>query len=133
MTLPEAKDELAGAGLKLGAWNEIPDYEVPVGTVVVQGPEAGEGVEPDTPVDLIVSAASPVHGLEVPAGNTGDGVGTGQYPGVNPLPPNEAAAFPPGRFSRSGHLSSWKGIWVQSQSRTRVLYRRYSSPKMRSR
>ena len=96
MTLPEAEDELAGAGLKLGAWNEIPDYEVPVGTVVVQGPEAGEGVEPDTPVDLIVSAGSPVYGLEVPAGNTGDGVGTGQYPGVNPLPPNETAGFPPG-------------------------------------
>jgi excisionase family DNA binding protein len=96
MTLPEADDELAGAGLKLGAWNEIPDYEVPVGTVVVQGPEAGKGVDPDTPVDLIVSAGPPVYGLEVPAGKTGDGVGTGQYPGVNPLPPNEAAVFPPG-------------------------------------
>jgi excisionase family DNA binding protein len=96
MTLPEAEDELAGAGLKLGAWNEIPDYEVPVGTVVVQGPEAGEGAEPDTPVDLIVSAGPPVYGLEVLGGNTGDGVGTGQYPGVSPLPPHEAAAFPPG-------------------------------------
>ena len=96
MTLPEAEDELAGAGLKLGAWNEIPDYEVPVGRVVVQGPEAGEGVEPDTPVDLIVSAGPPVYGLEVLGGNTGDGVGTGQYPSVNPLPPNEAAVFPPG-------------------------------------
>jgi excisionase family DNA binding protein len=96
MTLPEAEDELAGAGLKLGAWNEIPDYEVPVGTVVVQGPEAGEGVEPDTPVDLIVSAGPPVYGLEVLGRNTGDGVGTGQYPGVSPLPPNEAVAFPPG-------------------------------------
>ena len=96
MTLPEAEDELAGAGLKLGAWNEIPDYEVPVGTVVVQGPEAGEGVEPDTPVDLIVSAGPPVYGLEVPGRNTGDGVGTGQYPGVSPLPPNEAVAFPLG-------------------------------------
>jgi excisionase family DNA binding protein len=96
MTLPEAEDELAGAGLKLGAWNEIPDLEVLVGTVVVQGPEAGEGVEPDTPVDLIVSAGPPVDGLEVPGGNTGDGVGTGQYPGVNPLPPNETVSFPPG-------------------------------------
>jgi hypothetical protein len=96
MTLPEAEDELAGAGLKLGAWNEIPDYEVPVGTVVVQGPEAGEGVEPDTPVDLIISAGPPVYGPDVPAGSTGDGVGTGQYPSVNPLPPNEAAVFPPG-------------------------------------
>jgi excisionase family DNA binding protein len=96
MTLLEVEDELAGVGLKLGAWNEIPDYEVPVGTVVVQGPEAGEGVEPDTLVDLIVSAGPPVYGLEVPGGNTGDGVGTGQYPGVNPLPPNETVSFPPG-------------------------------------
>ena len=92
MTLPEAEDELAGAGLKLGAWNEIPDYEVPAGRVVVQGPEAGEEVDPDTPVDLIVSAGPPVYGPEVPVG----GVGNGQYPGVNPLPPNEAAVFPPG-------------------------------------
>ncbi len=96
MTLPEAEDELAGVGLKLGAWNEIPDLEVPVGTVVVQGPEAGEGVEPATLVDLIVSAGPPVYGLEVPGGNTGEGVGTGQYPGVNPLPPNETVSFPPG-------------------------------------
>jgi excisionase family DNA binding protein len=96
MTLPEAENELARAGLKLGVWNEIPDYEVSVGRVVVQGPEAGERVDPDTPVDLIVSAGPLVYGPEVPGGNTGDGVGTGQYPGVNPLPPNEAAIFPPG-------------------------------------
>lgn len=96
MTLPEAENELAEAGLKLGVWNEIPDYEVSVGRVVVQGPEAGERVDPDTPVDLIVSAGPLVYGPEVPGGNTGDGVGTGQYPGVNPLPPDEAAIFPPG-------------------------------------
>ncbi|MDQ3302846.1 MAG: PASTA domain-containing protein, partial [Actinomycetota bacterium] len=96
MTFPEAEDELAGAGLKLGAWNEIPDYEVPAGRVVVQGPEAGEEVDPDTPVDLIVSAGPPVYGPEVPVDGVGGGVGNGQYPGVNPLPPNEAAVFPPG-------------------------------------
>jgi hypothetical protein len=96
MTLLEAEDELAEAGLKLGAWNEIPDYEVPVGRVVVQGPEAGEGVDSDTPVDLIVSAGPPVYGLEVPAGNIGGGAGTGQYPGVNSLPPDEGVVFPPG-------------------------------------
>jgi excisionase family DNA binding protein len=96
MTLPEAEDEIAGAGLELGAWNEIPEYEVPAGRVVVQGPEAGEEVDPDTPVDLIVSAGPPVYGPEVPVDGVGGGVGNGQYPGVNPLPPNEAAVFPPG-------------------------------------
>ena len=96
MTLVEAEDELAEAGLKLGAWNEIPDYEGPAGRVVVQGPEAGEEVDPDTPVDLIVSVGPPVYAPEVPVGNTGDSLETSQYPGVNPLPPNEAAVFPPG-------------------------------------
>ena len=92
MTLPEAEDELAGAGLELGAWNEIPDYEIPAGRVVVQGPEAGEDVDPDTPVDLIISSGPPVYAPEVPAG----GVGTGQYPSANSLPPSEAAVFSPG-------------------------------------
>ncbi len=96
MTLPEAENELAGVGLKLGAWNEIPDYEIAAGRVVVQGPEAGEEVNPETPVDLITSSGPPVYAPEVPAGNTGDGIGGGQYPGANPLPPNEAAIFPPG-------------------------------------
>jgi archaellum component FlaC len=96
MTLPEAENELAGVGLKLGAWNEIPDYEIPAGRVVVQGPEAGEEVDPETPVDLIISSGPPVYAPEVPAGNTGYGIGRGQYPGANPLPPNEAAIFPPG-------------------------------------
>ncbi len=96
MTLPEAEDEIAGAGLELGAWNEIPEYEVPAGRVVVQGPEAGEEVDPDTPVDLIVSAGPPVYAPEVPVDGVGGGVGNGQYPGVNPLPPNEAAVFPSG-------------------------------------
>jgi excisionase family DNA binding protein len=96
MTLPEAENELAGVGLKLGAWNEIPDYEIPAGSVVVQGPEAGEEVDPETPVDLIVSSAPPVYAPEVPSGNTGDDVGRGQYPGANSPSPNEAVIFPPG-------------------------------------
>jgi hypothetical protein len=96
MTLPEVEDELAGAGLELGAWNEIPDYDVPAGRVIVQGPEAGKEVAPDTPVDLIISAGLPVYAPEVPAGGVGGGAGTGQYPGANSLPPNEAAVFPPG-------------------------------------
>ncbi len=96
LTLPEAENELDGVSLKLGVWDEIPDYEVPAGRVVVQGPEAGEEVDPDTPVDLIISSGPPVYAPEVPSSSTGDGLGSGQYPGVNPLPPNEAAVFPPG-------------------------------------
>jgi beta-lactam-binding protein with PASTA domain len=96
MTLPEAENELAGVGLKLGAWNEIPDYEIPAGSVVVQGPEAGEEVDPETPVDLIISSAPPVYAPEVPSGNTGDGVGGSQYPGANAPSLNEAVIFPPG-------------------------------------
>lgn len=96
MTLSEAEDELAGAGLKFGAWNEIPYYEVPTGRVVVQGPEAGEGVDPETSVDLITSSGPPAYAPEVLAANAGGSAEAGQYPGVNPLPPNEAVVFPPG-------------------------------------
>jgi excisionase family DNA binding protein len=96
MTLPEAENELAGVGLKLGARDEILDYEVPAGRVVVQGPEAGEEVNPETSVDLITSSGPPAYAPELPSGNTGDGLGSGQYPGVNPSFPNEAAVFPPG-------------------------------------
>lgn len=92
VTLPEAEQEIAGAGLQFGAWDEIPDYEIPAGRVVAQGPEAGEEVDPDTPVDLIISSGPPAYVPEVPAG----GPETGQYPGVNTLPPNEAQVFPPG-------------------------------------
>jgi hypothetical protein len=96
MTLPEAENELAGVGLKLGARDEIPDYEVPAGRVVVQGPEAGEEVNPETSVDLITSSGPPANAPELPSDNTGDGLGSGQYPDVNPSFPNEAAVFPPG-------------------------------------
>ena len=87
MALPEAEDELAEAGLKLGAWNEIPDYEVPVGRVVVQGPPASEEVDTETPVDLIVSSGPPVYQPEVPVSNIGDGAGTNQFTGGEVLPP----------------------------------------------
>ena len=96
MTLAEAENELGGVSLKLGTWNEIPDYEVPAGRVVVQGPQAGEEVNLDTPVDLIISIGRPMFAPKVPSGNTGDGLGSGQYPGANPLPPDEAAVFSPG-------------------------------------
>jgi excisionase family DNA binding protein len=95
LTLPEVENKLADVGLKLGALNEIPDHEVPVGRVVVQGPEAGEEVSPETPIDLIISSGPPAYAPELPSGNTADVLGSGQYPGVNPLPSSEAAVFPP--------------------------------------
>ncbi len=98
MTLSEAEGELVEAGLKLGAWSEIQDYEVPVGRVAVQGPEAGAGVDPGTPVDLIVSAGPPVYGPEVLGDNVGNGVGTGQYPGGVPQYPNGGITPLPGPF-----------------------------------
>jgi excisionase family DNA binding protein len=98
MTLLEAENELADVGLKLGAWNEVPDYEVPVGRVVVQDPEAGEEVDPETPVDLIISSGPPAYAPELPFGNTGDGLGSGQYPVVNPSTSNGAAVLPPVPF-----------------------------------
>jgi hypothetical protein len=87
MALPEAEDELAEAGLKLGAWNEIPNYEVPVGRVVVQGPQAREEVDPDTPVDVIVSSGPPLYQPEVPVSNIDEGVGTNQFAGGGTIPP----------------------------------------------
>lgn len=87
MALPEAEDELTEAGLKLGAWNEIPDYEVPVGGVVVQGPQASEEVDPDTPVDLIVSSGPPVYQPEVPVSNIDDVAETDQFTGEEVIPP----------------------------------------------
>jgi excisionase family DNA binding protein len=87
MALPEAEDELAEAGLKLGAWNEIPNYEVPVGRVVVQGPQASEEVDPETPVDVIVSSGPPLYQPEVPVSNIDEGVGTNQFAGGGTIPP----------------------------------------------
>jgi excisionase family DNA binding protein len=94
MTLPEAKDELAGAGLKLGAWNEISTYEYSSGKVVTQGPQAGEEADSDSPVDLIVSAAPPAYQPGGTDSNTGS-VGIDQYPGGVSQPLNQGNLPPP--------------------------------------
>ncbi len=98
MTLPEAEDELTGAGLKLGAWNEIPTYEFPPGRVVTQGPLAGAEAEQDTPVDLIVSAGPLAYQPEIPGSDIGDGIGADQYPGGDLQYPNAEAVPIPGPF-----------------------------------
>jgi hypothetical protein len=93
MTLPDAEDKLADAGLKLGAWNEIPTYESSPGRVVTQGPQAGEEADPDSPVDLIVSAAPPAYQLDTTGSNTGGA----QYPGGVSQPSNQGN-LPPAPF-----------------------------------
>jgi excisionase family DNA binding protein len=94
MTLPEAEDKLADAGLKLGAWNEIPTYESSPGRVVTQGPRAGEEADPDSPVDLIVSTAPPAYQPDTTGGNVG---GVDQYPGGVSQPSNQGN-IPPAPF-----------------------------------
>jgi beta-lactam-binding protein with PASTA domain len=96
MTLPEAEDKLADAGLKLGAWNEIPTYESSPGRVVTQGPRAGEEADQDSPVDLIVSAAPPAYQPDATGSNTG-GVGVDQYPG-GVFQPSNQGNLPPAPF-----------------------------------
>lgn len=96
MTLPEAEDKLADAGLKLGAWNEIPTNESSPGRVVTQGPQAGEEADPDSPVDLIFSAAPTVAQPDTAGSNIG-GPGVGQYPGGVFQPVNQGN-LPPAPF-----------------------------------
>jgi excisionase family DNA binding protein len=96
MTLPDAEDKLADAGLKLGAWNEIPTNESSPGRVVTQGPQAGEEADPDSPVDLIVSAAPPAYQPDTAGSNIG-GPGVGQYPGGVSQPSNQGN-LPPAPF-----------------------------------
>jgi len=94
MTLPDAEDKLADAGLKLGAWNEIPTNESSPGRVVTQGPQAGEEADPDSPVDLIVSAAPPVAQPDTTDSNVG---GVDQSPG-GVFQPSNQGNLPPAPF-----------------------------------
>ena len=89
MTLPDAEDKLADAGLKLGAWNEIPTNESSPGRVVTQGPQAGEEADPDSPVDLIVSAAPTVAQPDTTGSSVVD-----QYPG-GVIQPSNQGNLPP--------------------------------------
>lgn len=85
LTFPEAQARLAGAGLEVGNPGEITSYQIPAGEVVAQGPPAYAEVDPDTPINLIVSAGPPVDQPGVPAGDPG--LGAAQYPvQVAPLP-----------------------------------------------
>jgi tRNA A-37 threonylcarbamoyl transferase component Bud32 len=72
----EAEGVLAGAGLKLGSWNEAPSDTAPAGVVVEQDPAAETEVEEGTAVDIVVSTgpqqapaaqAAPASAAPVPA------------------------------------------------------------------
>ena len=57
--LPEAEDEIGEAGLELGTVDEISSYAVPAGTVAAQEPAVGVEVDPDAPVNVMVSNGPP--------------------------------------------------------------------------
>jgi len=83
LTLPEAEDELAEAGLKLGAWNEIPSYEMPAGRVVAQDPVVGAEVDPGAPVNLAVSSGPATYTSGTTDSNSGETMDAGQLPDGN--------------------------------------------------
>jgi serine/threonine protein kinase len=60
LTLAEARQELRGAGLKVGQVNWFPRNDVAEGRVIAQGYPAGAQVNPDTAVNLDVSSGPPV-------------------------------------------------------------------------
>jgi hypothetical protein len=57
--LPKAEEEIGEAGLELGTVNEISSYAVPAGTVAAQEPAVGVEVDPDAPVNVMVSNGPP--------------------------------------------------------------------------
>ena len=57
--LPEAEEEIGEAGLGLGTVDEISSYAVPAGTVAAQEPAVGVEVDPDAPVNVMVSNGPP--------------------------------------------------------------------------
>jgi len=57
--LREAEEEIGEAGLELGTVDEISSYAVPAGTVAAQEPAVGVEVDPDAPVNVMVSNGPP--------------------------------------------------------------------------
>lgn len=92
LSLPEAEARLAEAGFEAGELSEIATYVIPAGQVAVQGPPVGTWTDPDTPINLVVSAGPPVETTGSPAG----GPGVGQYPDEGSLLPAGDAQYPAG-------------------------------------
>ena len=57
--LPEAEEKIGEAELELGTVDEISSYAVPAGTVAAQEPAVGVEVDPDAPVNVMVSNGPP--------------------------------------------------------------------------
>ena len=59
LALPEAEEKIGEAGLELGTVDEISSYAVPAGTLAAQEPAVGVEVDPDAPVNVMVSNGPP--------------------------------------------------------------------------
>jgi AcrR family transcriptional regulator len=60
LTFPQARDELAQAGLEPGRRSEVKSVYIPTGTVISQYPTSGEAMEPGSDVDLLLSSGPPM-------------------------------------------------------------------------
>ena len=59
MSAADAAAELNRVGLVVGTSNSQPSVDVPIGAVISQNPPAGDKVDKDTAVDLVISSGSP--------------------------------------------------------------------------
>jgi excisionase family DNA binding protein len=84
LTLPQAEEKLAEAGLKLGDLSKTPTYDVPEGEVAVQDPQVSAEVEQGATVDIALSSGPLTYPPEVQADGPVVGGGADQYTGVEP-------------------------------------------------
>ena len=59
-TFPQAREQLAEAGLEPGSRAEVESVDIATGTVITQYPASGEAVEPGSEVDLLFSSGPPM-------------------------------------------------------------------------
>ncbi len=104
LTFPQARDELAQAGLEPGRRSEVKSIYIPTGTVISQYPSSGEAMEPGSNVDLVLSSGPPMPDApgnetvppppEVPGGAVGAGSDALPYQDV----PYQDGGIPPEPF-----------------------------------
>jgi hypothetical protein len=59
-TFPQAREQLAEAGLEPGSRAEVESVDIATGMVITQYPASGEAVEPGSEVDLLFSSGPPM-------------------------------------------------------------------------
>jgi excisionase family DNA binding protein len=96
MTLTQAEEKLAEAGLELGNLNEKPTYERPAGEVIEQDPQVGAEVEQGAAVNIVVSGGPSTYPPEVQADGAVVGGGADQFPGGEHQYPSRIAQNPDG-------------------------------------